>query len=65
MDDFRSAYATSGEVTALWQMVAGLREQVRTLTARLETLESGPEAPGAEARAAGGNALSAASDPVP
>ena len=40
MDDFRTSYATSGQVIDLWKMVSGLQAEVETLTARLERLQA-------------------------
>ncbi len=45
MDDYRTSYATPGQIDSLWAVIGSLRKQVEELTGRLTQVEAGTSAP--------------------
>lgn len=41
MDDYRTMYATPGQVDSVWSVIYALRQQVEELTQRLSRMETG------------------------
>ncbi len=52
MDDYRTSYATPGQIDSLWAMIGSLRKQVEELTGRLTQVEAGKRSPEEAAAAA-------------
>ncbi len=52
MDDYRTSYATPGQIDSLWAVIGSLRKQVEELTGRLTQVEAGTRGPAETAAAA-------------
>lgn len=51
MDDYRTSYATPGQIDSLWAVIGSLRKQVEELTGRLTRVEAGTRSPAETAAA--------------